>query len=114
MILYAAGLIVVLIAAIALYALRTEHRTRPAQWSLLVLIAGIGITTIAFWTQRNDPSSTFVMTWTLLITASVLTLVAGAGKLVSLTVRSVADDEADTDIVDSIEHPTQAPSGDRA
>jgi hypothetical protein len=114
MILYATGLIVVLIAAIALYAFHTERQTRPAQWSLVLLFVGILITAIAFWAQRNDPSSTFVMTWTLLIAASVLTLVAGCGELVSLIVRSGADDEADTNIVDSIENPTQAPSGDRA
>ncbi|OZC42466.1 hypothetical protein CH286_25180 [Rhodococcus sp. WWJCD1] len=111
MILYAVGLIVVLVAAIALYALQTEHRTRPAQWSLLVLIAGIVITTIAFWTQHSDPGNTLVMTWTLLITAAVLALAASAAEVVSRIVRWVEAEPRDTDIIDN---PAHAPSGDRA
>ena len=74
MILYATGLIVVVIAAIALYAFHTERRTTPALLSLLVLLAGITLTATAFWTQRHDPSNTFVMTWTIVVTAGLLAL----------------------------------------
>ena len=81
MILYATGLIVVLIAAIALYAFHTERQTRPAQWSLVLLFVGIIITTIAFCTQHSDPSNTFVMTWTLLITGAVLALIAATSRI---------------------------------
>ncbi|QII09343.1 hypothetical protein BH93_27625 (plasmid) [Rhodococcoides fascians A25f] len=114
MILFATGLIVAVIAAIALYAFHTERLTTPTRWSLLLLLAGITLTATAFWTQRHNPSNTSVMTWTLLITGSVLPLAAGCGELVSLIVRSDNDDEADTDIVDSINNTSQAPSGDRA
>ncbi|OZC63585.1 hypothetical protein CH306_26400 [Rhodococcus sp. 15-725-2-2b] len=72
-----------------MYALHTEHQARPAQLSLLVLLAGIVITTIAFWTQRDNPGSTFVMTWTLLITAAVLALAVAVAEVVYRIVRWV-------------------------
>ncbi|KQU35764.1 MULTISPECIES: hypothetical protein [Rhodococcus] len=82
MAIHAVGLSVIIIATIASYAFRTEGQTRAARWSLLLLIVGIIITSFGFWSNRNNPSNTFIMTWTVVLTGGMLGLVSAAGAVI--------------------------------
>lgn len=82
MAIHAVGLSIIIIATLASYAFRTEGQTTAARWYFLLLIVGITITSFGFWSNRNDPSNTFVMTWTVVLTGGMLGLISAAGSAI--------------------------------
>lgn len=73
-----AGLVIILAAAVASLAFRTMGKTAPANWALVVMIAGSIVTIAGLWIQLDDPNN--AVHWILKVgsTASVA-IIAAAG-----------------------------------
>ncbi|WP_128644913.1 hypothetical protein [Rhodococcus sp. BS-15] len=73
-----AGLVIILAAAVASLTFRTRGKTTPANWALVVMIAGSIVTIAGLWIQLDDPNN--AVHWILKVgsTASVA-IIAAAG-----------------------------------